>query len=60
MTPRAIAVVFIGSSLSELNFTTPKDSGMLILGVLSTIAAVVLVGYFSKKALQNLTMQESN
>jgi uncharacterized membrane protein YdjX (TVP38/TMEM64 family) len=60
MTPRATAVVFVGSSLNELDFTTPKDSGMLIVGILSTVLAIILVGYFSKKALQNLTMLESN
>jgi uncharacterized membrane protein YdjX (TVP38/TMEM64 family) len=60
MTPRAVAVVFVGSSLSELDFTTPKDTGMLILGILSTVLAVVLIGYLSNKALQNLTVKESN
>jgi uncharacterized membrane protein YdjX (TVP38/TMEM64 family) len=59
MTPRAVAVVFVGSSLSELSFTTPRESGFIIFGIVSTVVAVFVVGYFSRKALQNITTQGS-
>jgi uncharacterized membrane protein YdjX (TVP38/TMEM64 family) len=60
MIPRASAVVFVGSSLTELNFNNPQESWVLILGIAATILSVIVVGYFSKKALENLTMQPAN
>jgi uncharacterized membrane protein YdjX (TVP38/TMEM64 family) len=60
MTPRAVAVVFVGSSLSELDFSSPQDYWTLILGIVATILAVLIIGFFSKKALQNLTAEEAH
>lgn len=58
MTPRASALVFVGSSLSELNFSQPQDNWILILGILATILAVIVVSIFSKRALNRLTIEQ--
>ncbi len=59
MMPRASAVVFVGSSLSELDFSQPQESWMVIVGIAATILAVVVVSLVSKKALNNLTMEQT-
>jgi uncharacterized membrane protein YdjX (TVP38/TMEM64 family) len=59
MTPRASALVFVGSSLSELNFSEPQESWMLIVGIASTVLAVVVVGVVSKRALNNLIVEQT-
>jgi uncharacterized membrane protein YdjX (TVP38/TMEM64 family) len=56
MLPRSSAIVFVGSSLSELNFSQPQESWMLILGIIATVLAVVVVGMFSKRALEQITV----
>lgn len=58
MTPRASAVVFVGSSLSELNFSQPQDSWILIIGIVATVLAVVVVSVISKRALNNLVVEQ--
>jgi uncharacterized membrane protein YdjX (TVP38/TMEM64 family) len=59
MTPRASAVVFVGSSLTELNFSEPQELWILIVGIAATILAVVVVSLFSKRALANLTVEQN-
>lgn len=59
MTPRASALVFVGSSLSELDFSEPQESWMLILGIGATILAVIVVSVVSKRALNNLIVEQS-
>lgn len=60
MLPRASAVVFVGSSLSELNFNEPQESWIIILGIVATILVVFLISMISKRALQNLTLHNSS
>lgn len=59
MLPRSSAIVFVGSSLSDLNFSQPQDSWVLLLGIAATIITVIAVSMISKKALNNLTLQHS-
>lgn len=59
MAPRASAVVFVGSSLSELNFSEPQESWMLIVGIVSTVLAVMVVGVVSKRALNNIIVEQT-
>ncbi len=56
MLPRTSAIVFVGSSLSELNFSEPQEAWMLILGIIATVLAVAVVGIFSKRALEQITV----
>jgi uncharacterized membrane protein YdjX (TVP38/TMEM64 family) len=56
MLPRTSAIVFVGSSLSELNFSQPQESWMLIVGIIATVLAIVVVGMFSKRALERITV----
>lgn len=55
--PRTSATVFVGSSLSQLNFNQPKESWLIILGIVATIIATIVVGILSKRALNRLTLE---
>jgi uncharacterized membrane protein YdjX (TVP38/TMEM64 family) len=57
--PRTSATVFVGSSLSQLNFEQPKESWLLILGIVATIVATIVIGVLSKRALNRLTLETS-
>jgi len=57
--PRTSATVFVGSSLSQLNFDQPTDSWLLILGIVATVIATIVVGVLSKRALNRLTLETS-
>jgi uncharacterized membrane protein YdjX (TVP38/TMEM64 family) len=57
MLPRSSAVVFVGSSLTELNFSQPQESWIIVVGIVATIIATIVVGSFSKKALDQITIQ---
>lgn len=59
MLPRSSAIVFVGSSLSELNFSQPQESWMLIIGIAATVAVVIVVSMIAKRALDNLTLEQS-
>lgn len=53
--PRTAATVFVGSSLSRLNFDQPSESWILILGIIATIVTTIVIGVLSKRALNRLT-----
>ncbi len=57
--PRTSATVFVGSSLSQLNFDQPKESWLIILGIVATVAATIVIGVLSKRALNRLTLEEA-
>ncbi len=57
--PRTSATVFVGSSLSQLNFDQPQESWLLILGIVATIIATIVIGVLSKRALNRLTLDNS-
>lgn len=59
MLPRASAIVFVGSSLSELNFSQPQESWVIILGIVATISSIIVVSVISKRALNRLTLEEA-
>ena len=52
--PRIIAVVWIGSSLTELDLSQASDQRVLALGVAATVAALWVLGRISKRALARL------
>lgn len=56
--PRTSATVFVGSSLSQLNFEQPRESWLLILGIAATVVAAIVVGILSKRALDRVTSKE--
>ena len=58
--PRTSATVFVGSSLSKLDFNQPGESWMLILGIVATIVATIVIGILSKKALNRLTLEDAS
>ena len=58
MPPRATALVFVGSSLSELNFSEPQEWWMIFLGVSATILSVIVISIVSKRALNNLIIEQ--
>lgn len=55
--PRTSATVFVGSSLTRLNFEQPTESWLLILGIIATVAATLVIGVLSKRALNRLTLE---
>lgn len=55
--PRTSATVFVGSSLSELNFNQPQESWLIFVGIGATICATIIVGILSKRALNRMTME---
>ncbi len=57
MLPRSAAIVFVGSSLAELDFSQPQESWIIILGIVATIIATIVIGIFSKRALDQITIQ---
>ncbi len=59
MFPRALAVVFVGSSLSELNFSQPQESWIVILGIIASVLAVIVLSVISKRALNNIVVGQS-
>jgi uncharacterized membrane protein YdjX (TVP38/TMEM64 family) len=59
MLPRASALVFVGSSLSELDFSQPQESWLLFLGILATILAISVISILSKKALSNMVIEKN-
>ncbi|MCP5024147.1 MAG: hypothetical protein GY930_20560 [bacterium] len=54
MAPRVIAVVWIGSSLSELDLTQAADRRLLGLGILATAVVLWVFRKVSKRALTRL------
>jgi uncharacterized membrane protein YdjX (TVP38/TMEM64 family) len=54
MAPRVIAVVWIGSSLTELDLSQAADRRMLILGIAATIAVLWILRKVSKRGLAQL------
>lgn len=54
MLPRSMALVFVGASLSELNFAQPQESWVLIVGIVATILAILVVGKIAKRTLSNM------
>ncbi len=59
MLPRSAAVVFVGSGLSELDFTNPQDGWLVILGVAATVITIIIIGIISKRALMRLALEEN-
>lgn len=57
--PRTSATVFVGSSLNRLNFEQPQESWLLFLGIAATIAATVIIGILSRRALERLTPESA-
>lgn len=58
MLPRSAAMVFIGSGLSELDLTNSSDTYVFILGVIATIATVIVIAALSRRALERITKDE--
>lgn len=55
--PRTSATVFVGASLTQLNFEHPQESWLIIIGIISTIAATVVIGILSKRALNRYMIE---
>ncbi len=53
--PRAAAVAFVGSGLSELNLADTRDTKIFLAGVIATIASMIVIGILSRKALERVT-----
>ncbi len=49
--PRTSVTVFVGASLTELDFSHPQEAWLLIVGIASTIAATIMIGVLSRRAL---------
>lgn len=58
--PRTSATVFVGSSLSQLDFNQPQESWLIILGIIATIVATIVIGILSKRALNRLTIEQAS
>lgn len=58
MSPRATALVFVGSSLSELNFSEPQEAWLVILGIVATILSIIVISIVGKRALNKLIVEQ--
>lgn len=58
MLPRSAAVVFFGAGISVLDFSEPFNIWIIVLGYIATIISVIVISYFSKKALAKMTAEE--
>lgn len=59
MLPRSVAVVFVGSGLSELSLENPEEAWLFVFGVAATIFSIVLVTVISKRALNHMTREKA-
>lgn len=57
--PRTSATVFVGSSLSKLNFEQPGESWLIILGIMATLVATIVIAVLSRRALNRLTFEKA-
>lgn len=55
--PRTSATVFVGASLTQLNFEQPQESWLIIVGIVSTITATLVIGILSKRALNRYMLE---
>lgn len=58
--PRTSATVLVGSSLSQLDFEQPADFWLLMLGIVATVFATIVIGVLSKRALNRLTLENTD
>ncbi len=58
MLPRSSAVVLVGAGLSELNFSEPQESWLLIVGIAATIVSIIFVTIIARRALERLTKEK--
>ncbi len=58
--PRAAAVAFIGSGLSELNLADTRDTKLFVAGLIATVASMIVIGILSRKALERVTVSEAD
>lgn len=54
LAPRVVAVVWIGSSLSELDLSQAADRRLLLVGIAATVAALFVLGRASRRGLARL------
>ena len=54
LAPRIIAVVWIGSSLTELDLSQASDRRLLALGIVATVATLWILGRMSRRGLARL------
>ncbi len=55
MLPRSAAMVYVGSGLSQLNLSDTRETAFFAIGVAATIATVIAIGVFSRRALLRMT-----
>ena len=53
--PRVVAVVWVGSSLTELDLSQGADRRLMVVGVLATGVVLWLLGRMSKRGLARLS-----
>ena len=58
MLPRSSAVVLVGAGLSELNFSEPQESWLLIVGIAATLISIIFVTIIARRALERLTKEK--
>lgn len=54
LAPRVVAVVWIGSSLTELDLSQAADRRLLVVGIAATIAALYVLGRASRRGLARM------
>lgn len=59
MLPRSGAMVFLGAGLSELSFENFDDFWFLAAGLPATLILMIVIGIFSRRALDRLTLDNS-
>ena len=60
MLPRSSAMVFVGAGLSEFSLNGVNDPWLFAGGIAATLAALVLIGMLSRKALERLTPSDAS
>lgn len=55
--PRTSATVFVGSSLTHLDFKQPQEAWLIIIGITATIAVTIIIGILSRRALDRYMVE---
>ncbi len=57
--PRTVALVFVGTTIKRMDFNQPTEAWLLAVTIVATISMLILVSILSKRALDRLTLRNS-
>ena len=54
LTPRIVIVAMAGAGLTSLDLKASSHQGLFVVGILATIAAIIILGSIAKKVLKRV------